>query len=241
MSDIESLASAMVFTDAVCADCRAPMRMLVLNPETVCDECLARREASKQRREAMKAFDATVPPLYGWARLDAPELAVRVRPATAVETARLYLREPYVVLGGPSASGKTSLAVALVRERVRIFGEPWMMSLAFRLGSARIQHRAGDGEALLVERAMAAKFLLLDDLGQETMTATNPIADIIQHRDAEMLPTWITTGLSRADVGTRYGGGVARRVFDRSKILALGSLSKAPPPFDHAARRAGES
>jgi hypothetical protein len=239
---IESLASAIVIEERVCA-CGTAFRALRGAPETMtCDACIDRALRECAKLKAITAFERTVPAAYEWATLGAPELAQRVSPADRIGYGRVaLLREPWVVFVGPSGTGKTSLAVALVRERVRVTGEPWVMCLAHRLGAARIQHRAGDGEPRIIEEAMRAKFLLLDDIGQETMTATNPIADIVNERDAERLPTWVTTGLTARAIGERYNGGVARRLFERSKRLTL----EAPDPlrtqrFDARARAAGD-
>ena len=132
--------------------------------------------------------------------------------------------EPWVAFVGPSGSGKTTLAVAGLRLRVSWLHEFWRVMPAFRLSQARIQHSAGKGEAPLVAKALRSPFVLLDDIGSEAQTANNPIGEIIQERDAEDRPTWITTGLSREDLGNRYGGGVARRILERSKVVRLGAV-----------------
>lgn len=216
------------FVDRVCVPCGAPTRCSPSVREPACARCFdeAERvdaEARAARFAPIRGFDSTVPPRYAWAKLTSPELARRVKPSARIREIDGFISEPWVIFAGASGAGKTSLAVAALRERIRRQRESWTMLLAFRLGSARIQHRAGAGEAPLVDLAMKTPFLLLDDVGQEPKTEMNPISDILQERDAEQRPTWITTGLTRAEIGLRYGGGVGRRVIDRSRIVMLDS------------------
>jgi len=222
--------------------------------EQTCRDCGERAERARradEERLALRSFlDRSVPRHYADAQLgDEAMMAARVRGgAVSIAAMREHLREPWVTFVGPSGSGKTTLAVAGLRARVEVTRAEWWRILpAFRLGNARIQHPAGKGEHPLVELALRAPFVLLDDIGQEVHTANNPIAEIIQERDAEDRPTWITTGLSRADLGNRYGGGVARRILERSKLVKLGGVrpSEAPqisaPAYDVTARRAGDA
>lgn len=241
------------FIDKLCTECGERTSALQADANPVCPVCKGKKAQGFRRVSAVKRFEREVPPAYEWAHLDAPELAQRVRPAGAIVAMRGELQQPWVVFYGATGTGKTSLAVAAVRERVKLTGEHWTVLLAFRLGLARLQHRAGTGEAALIEQALSADCLLLDDVGQESMTAINPISDIINERDAQRLTTWITTGLLREQVGERYNGGVARRMFERSHVVRLGvkpaakGASTAPgiitggPTYDPAMRRAGDT
>jgi IstB-like ATP binding protein len=239
---------AELFVERPCAYCRATVSTLPQNPKPTCEACLLFLARKENALKAVRAFEQTIPPRYAWASLDAPELAQRVVPETAIAWGQRHLHEPWLTFQGGSGVGKTSLAVALLHERVRSTGIGAIVILAFRLANARIQHRAGDGEPLIVERAMRAPVLLLDDVGQELATPANPVADIIQERDAEELPTWITTGLTREEIGQRYGGGVARRLFDRARAVPLGKRTAPARPaqdsaraaYEPAARRAGD-
>jgi hypothetical protein len=100
-----------------------------------------------------------------------------------------------------------------------------MFVAAHRLGVARIQHPAGHGEAELVEAAMKAPLILLDDLGSERDFPTNPIPDVIVERHAQDLPTWVTTGLPREPLVARYGAGVVARLFERARVIHVGARS----------------
>jgi DNA replication protein DnaC len=101
---------------------------------------------------------------------------------------------------------------------------------ATRLGVARIQHPAGHGEADEVREAVTAPLVLLDDLGAERDTANNAVGDVITERHAEGRSTWVTTGLSQGEIVKRYGGGIARRLFEGAAVIdcaAAAALRKA--------------
>jgi DNA replication protein DnaC len=96
-----------------------------------------------------------------------------------------------------------------------------MFGRAHHLGTARIQQRAGSGEAPIVARAIAAPLLLIDDLGAEAQTQNNAIADVIRDRFDEEKPLWFTTGLTANEVAARYDGGAVRRIFERAMVIQL--------------------
>jgi DNA replication protein DnaC len=180
----------------------------------------------------MASLKRSIPPTYAWATLDAPELPERVY-APAIVIGQTVCHEPRVCLMGASRSGKTSLAVAMMRAWVVKQERPALFVAAHRLGMARLQHPAGHGEAELVETAMRAPLVLLDDLGSEREFTMSPVADVIFERHAQDLPTWITTGLARDPLVARYGAGVVARLFERARVISLsprGSFEKNDMP-----------
>jgi hypothetical protein len=132
-------------------------------------------------------------------------------------------REARVCVMGISRAGKTSLAVAMLRQWVASSGRCGAFLAAYRLGIARLQHPAGHGEPELVEIAMRTPLVLLDDLGSERDHVMNAIPDVLFERHAQNLPTWVTTGLTRDQLVQRYGLGVVARVFERAKVIRLAS------------------
>jgi hypothetical protein len=175
----------------------------------------------ERRSEALAALERTIPPVYRWAHFAAPELRERV-PVAAVATGQSSWREPRICLMGICRAGKTSLAVAMLRQWVSSSGRAAAFLHAYKLGVARIQHPAGHGEPELVEVAMRAPLVLLDDLGSERDHALSAVPDVIFERHAENRPTWVTTGLTRDQLVKRYGPGVVARIFERAKVIRVG-------------------
>ncbi len=170
--------------------------------------------------ERVSLCERSIPKSYRWARPDSPELAARVRTADPAAMARTIAAETNVIILGAAGAGKTSLAVA----SLRALAAPYARFLhAYRLGTVRIQNAAGEGEAALVDLAMSAPLILLDDVGNERQTANNAVPDVIFERHAAELPTWYTTAFEPADIAKRYGDGVARRMFERALVVRLGA------------------
>jgi hypothetical protein len=184
-------------------------------------------------RRASASLERSIPPAYAWASFDAPALSERVY-APAIAVGRNACQSPRVCLTGSSRAGKTSLGVAMLRAWVAKHERAALFTPAHRLGVARIQHAAGHGEAELVEAAMRAPLVLIDDLGSERDFPTNPIADVIFERHAQDLPTWVTTGLTRTPLVARYGAGVVARLFERAHVIHVGA---AEPKNRHSAGR----
>jgi DNA replication protein DnaC len=92
---------------------------------------------------------------------------------------------------------------------------------AGQLAVARIQNGAGQGEAHLVDLALACELLVLDDVGSESRVPSSAVADVIAERHDAMRPTIITTWLTADDVArdARYGEGIARRIFEESAVI----------------------
>lgn len=194
-----------------------------LSARVPCFECTVAAERRADRGRIISAGERTIPPEFGWARLDAPELTRRVdsRRKPLEQVIKRLLAAHRAVLAGGSGAGKTSLAVACLRQRLDC-GARFVSAL--ELASARIQHAAGDGEAAIVQMAMGARLLVLDDLGEEPHTATSAVRDVIRARHASGLPTWITTGLRSNEIVAKYGDGIRRRVFDGAYYEWLGPV-----------------
>jgi hypothetical protein len=197
----------------------APVEITEGNPGKVGNPRLRRASASLER---------SVPPAYAWATFDTPELSERVH-APAIDIGRDACHEPRICVMGTSRAGKTSLAVAMLRAWVSKHERAAVFVPAHRLGGARLQHPAGHGEPEIVENAMRAPLVLLDDAGSERDYPTNPLPDVIFERHAQDLPTWITTGLTREQLVKRYGLGVVARMFERARVIHVGARTAGSP------------
>lgn len=208
-------------TEAVCGVCGKIPPAKVPTPEE--------REAAALEFWSARAFE-TLPKAFAGATLDASWLGKLVG-AEAVQRARAALDDNRVAFVGPPGSGKTSLAVAmfraLVAETVPI--TPMFRTARHRyvsahaLAKARAAHKLGDGDAPLVESSMTAPLLLIDELGGEDARYGSAVAEVLYERHAEGLPTWVTTGVDPQAIAQRYGGGIARRVFEGATVFRLGA------------------
>lgn len=219
--------SAIVLEAGACAVCSAAMVRRVVETRgtgmsgavdrrvvTVCPAC--------ERREAWEARCGSVPGRYAWARLDAPEMPLRVG-AVALRAAVASPVAEQLIFTGPSGSGKTSLAAALFRAAMRPSDASGLFALSWRLGACRATWPLGKGDPPALVAAMSARLLVLDDVGSEPPGATNPVAEVIFERHAEALPTWITTALTVETAAARYGEGIARRMFEGAAVLDCGA------------------
>jgi hypothetical protein len=188
----------------------------------------------QRRSDARAALERTIPASYQWASFSAPELPARV-PAPSISAGQSSWREPRICVMGICRAGKTSLAVAMLRQWVASSERAAAFLHAYKLGVARIQHPAGHGEPESVELAMRAPLVLLDDLGSERDHALSAVPDVIFERHAENRPTWVTTGLTHDQLVKRYGPGVVARIFERAKVIRVGS--EATPRRDESERR----
>lgn len=170
----------------------------------------AEHDARVRRRELFAEFERQIPPAYRDARLDAPWLVKLVK-SRNIEAARRAVGARRVVFTGLPGAGKTSLAVAMMRARL----DPGARFIdAVELGMSGIQHGAGDGAPAIVDLARRASLVLLDDLGEETTSSMSQVPVVIAARHNDDLPIWVTTGRDANAIGSRYGGGRFRRIFE---------------------------
>jgi DNA replication protein DnaC len=155
-------------------------------------------------------------------------VATRVRSVAARDAAMKSLDAKAIVLEGGAGSGKTTLGAAMLidlahREIAAVTRRrplrPMLFASAIDLGLARSQHRLGCGEAVVVTDAMRASVLVLDDLGAEGARDADVIAQVLHARHNADRATWITTGLSVAEVASRYGGGLERRIYEGALLI----------------------
>jgi DNA replication protein DnaC len=194
-----------------CASCeRAP----VSDHAETCSRC--------RLRDAIRQME--IPPRYADALV---HVAVRVRSVSARKLAARSLAAKAIVLMGGAGTGKTTLGVGMqiglaqneIAAVPRRRPSRMLFASAIDLGVARSHHRLGCGEAELVANAMRAGVLLLDDLGAEGARDADVIAQVIHERHNSNKATWITTGLNVAEVASRYGGGLERRIYEGAVLI----------------------
>src|SRR6202050_1097745 len=161
---------AMARFRALCGDFQGPTLPAAATRE---------QRAQEGRLDAAARVLRTIPPAYRWARFHAPEISARVGTAARHARERALWRQPRIVFTGSAGTGKTSLAVACLRQWVDERAAPAAFVHAYALATARLQHPAGHGEPEVVERAMTAPLTLLDDLGSERDSAGNAAPEVV--------------------------------------------------------------
>ena len=188
---------------------------------------IAQAQIAKRRPEAVAAIlsRAGIPPRFAQASFD----TFRRRPGTAsaLDAAQEYADEfsdettTGLLLGGPWGSGKTHLAVAVLRRCVeRTLVEGRFMSCGHLV--ARV--RSGEGVNWRpVDEAISAEFLVLDDLGQEVGTdfTRDVVARVIFGRYDASAPTLFTSNDSPAALGGLFGGGVLSRLKEMTEARTI--------------------
>lgn len=197
-----------------------------------CERCgrdTMRESAAKMLRSLedvhrARALD-TLPAGFDAATLDARWLEALVGQAT-IENARGNLGAVRVAFVGPPGAGKTSLAIAMFRAAVLAGSASgksrYRYTSAHALAKARAGHPLGEGEAPLVESCMRSPLVLIDEIGGEDARYSSAVAEVIYERHAEGRPTWVTSGVGPQELASRYGGGIARRIFEGAVVFRLG-------------------
>jgi DNA replication protein DnaC len=136
-----------------------------------------------------------------------------------------------IVLTGDTGSGKTHLAVAILRESVKagkvinskgaIFTTVPDLLLSIRSGFGNSSGFEQSEEDFVNEYAKTP-FLILDDLGAEKSTewATATLSAIIDKRYRELLPTVYTTNLTLDEISNQLSRRISSRMSE-AKIIKL--------------------
>ncbi len=192
--------------------------------------CATCRQTEAFDRAKQRVF-ASIPKRFRWAiDCNLTTLSERVTlPADRISAALAWAAgldatPPSLALTGVTGAGKTSLAVALFATWfAKHRDEGVRFVTAIDLGLARARHPLGHDDPPAVIAAIAAPLLILDDLGAEAPMHSDVIRQVLHDRHNADLPTWVTSGLTHAQLGGRYDGGLARRIFEEAKQVALGA------------------
>ncbi len=193
------------------------------------------RELSMRTVGAAKTFDGT-PRIADPSRI---ERVLRVELGPAPKKRILLLR-------GITGVGKTTLADAWAQDVIRagesLDATPYAVRraasvrhvTAAALAGARKRAPLGR-EAPLVEEAMRASVLVLDELGGESLTDQALIEEVVFDRITAGLTTIITTGLDKEQLGMRYRAGFVRRILlDKSIATSIPMLKSREAEIDGA-------
>ena len=133
--------------------------------------------------------------------------------------------EKNVVLIGKTGCGKTHLAVSKLREMVvndTVPKRALFITAPTLLMKIRDSFRdnTSDSEISLVEYYSGVPCMILDDLGADRATdwAIETLYLIIDGRDSNLKPTFITTNLSITEIEQHYGARIASRIAGMSII-----------------------
>jgi DNA replication protein DnaC len=191
----------------------------MLEPAT-CGDCERKKREERRVIEIARMTLRSVPERLRWAEFDAPELLERVRDHAAIPRVRAAVDSDAdrCLLVGNAGLGKSVLAVCWLRATSARREVEGMFVDAYALANARRNARLGE-EAALVEAALEADLLVLDDLGSEPVVPSSPIAEIVHARHATLKTTLVTSGFGLDALEGRYGGGSFRRLAEDVEII----------------------
>lgn len=141
--------------------------------------------------------------------------------------------EEGLMLGGEVGVGKTGLLVGALRrllaDRADLRGHVvWVRSVDL---TEELKGGFDDGSyERRLERLRTVRVLAIDDLGAESVSdwGRDRLFAILDHRYGELLPTFITTNLSRAKLAEHIGARLADRLYESCRrILVPGASLRA--------------
>jgi DNA replication protein DnaC len=134
-------------------------------------------------------------------------------------------QEGSLLLHGSFGTGKTALAVGLLRERIEM-GTPSLFTTVTNLLDrirATYSDRNGVDEEDVLARVKTIPFLVLDDLGAERVTdwVEEKLFTIINERHDELRATIFTTNLTPKELAAHIGERTAWRVVEMCTAVRI--------------------
>ena len=224
------------------------------------DRCECMFVGREQRLEER----AGIPPLYQSASVDSFVLpsdnpTARTGLAAVVLTVRSYVREypnvpkPGLLFAGPPGTGKTHIAVAVLRAMIARGFEGVFFDFRNLLDRIRSGYDQASGtmDKEAYRNALETDFVLLDDIGAHRVTdwVEDTITSIVTYRCNHKRPTLITTNLRDPETGDARGSGLQDDIGSkyfleerigmraRSRLFEMCKLIKMPYVEDYRLKR----
>lgn len=180
-----------------CVLCASPISWVGM-----CERCEARQSIEGSPPEE-KLLAIGVPHAMTSCKWENFELPKAGRIVRQVEEVRRWRgRPPLVVLAGPPGTGKTHMAVAILRRRMEEKGLGGVMWLAdAEIGELLRRGFRSDDESL-ESRMRHARLLFIDDLGQgyQSQWLVETVMPVLCQRADNEKPTVVTTNLTHPDI-----------------------------------------
>lgn len=202
-------------------------------------ECVAREEVREWERVRTQARGerlirrSELPSMYGEFGFETFDSSVSEAARDALSACRSYAEEyrarayrgEGLVIHGAVGTGKSHLAVSLMREIMKLHGTPALFVTVPSLLETERSSYDQDSAPVVggVVTAQAADLLILDDLGAERMTewAKEKMFVLINHRYAQGMPTVITTNDGAYETKERIGERSFSRLAERCEWIPL--------------------